>query len=411
MEKNLERKIKRFVYATTHRFFAVVQPAFQEVCRKELEAENIQVSGEVEGGIEFEGKLEEGWKANLLLRSASRVYCRVGKFRAGAREEFYRKARNIPWELWISPHLPLRIEAVARSSRIHHEGVLRDTVYEAITDRFFQEGMSPPPCLREEEEGDVQRVLVRSNNAQCEISLDMSGKGLHRRGYRKETGEAPIREDLAAALLILLGWKGKGVLCDPMTGSGTFSIEGALIACQIPPGWNRTFVFQYWPSFREARWNYLKRSLEKEPCKTACCFASDMDGKILSSARRNAASAGIEEKICFEQRDFFSLNGKEVFDRFSVGEETEKYLVLNPPYGKRLERDRQQYVRIGKHLQKAFSDWKTLVIAPAQVPLSEISKPTGRIVGFRHGGEKVYAIISQAVRKKYIDIMPIPGVE
>ena len=100
-----------------------------------------------------------------------------------------------------------------------------------------------------------------------------------------------------------------------------------------------------------------------------------------------------------------------MFDRFSVGEETEKYLVLNPPYGKRLERDRQQYVRIGRHLQKAFSDWKTLVIAPAQVPLSEISKPTGRIVGFRHGGEKVYAIISQAVRKKYIDIMPIPGVE
>jgi putative N6-adenine-specific DNA methylase len=393
MEKRLERKIKRFVYATTHRFLAVVQPAFQEVCRKELESENIQVSGEVEGGIEFEGKLEEGWKANLLLRSASRVYCRMGKFRAGAREEFYRKARNIPWELWISPNLPLRIEAVARSSRIHHEGVLRDTLYEAIVDRFVHEGIYPPSFFREEEEGAVQRILVRSNEAECEISLDMSGKGLHRRGYRKETGKAPIREDLAAALLILLGWKGKGILCDPMTGSGTFAIEGALIASQIPPGWNRTFVFQYWPSFREARWNYLKRSLKKEPGETVCCFASDTDEKILSSALRNAASAGIEKKICFEQRDFFSLNGKDVLERLNAGGETEKYLVLNPPYGKRLERDRQQYGRIGRHLQKAFSGWKALVIVPSEVPLSEISKSIGRIIGFRHGGEKIHAII------------------
>ncbi|MCX7787451.1 MAG: hypothetical protein N2442_07125 [Spirochaetes bacterium] len=424
MAGNLEKRIKRHILSKTYRFLGVTQPAFRDTAKKELKEEGFEVVREVEGGIEFEGDLQEGWRANLVLRTISRVYCRIDSFRAGAREELYRKARGIPWELWIHPKGVLRVESSAHASRIHHEGVIRETLMEAIYDRWEEAGFSVntqhiPRTVKdikgivpakfqehggEEQEEPIQRVLVHSERHQCTISLDMSGDGLYRRGYRSIPGEAPIREDLAAALLMELGWKGKGILCDPMTGSGTFAIEAALIGVRIPPGWNRRFQFQDWPSFRENRWAFIKKqtiSQHRSPLlgnEKPFCFASDQEMSALEAARVNSRSAGVEEFILFEQKDFFSLNAEYVMSRLEKGEKEgkdtcERFLVLNPPYGKRLEVDRTYHLHLWEHIRKNFPHWKVLLLLPASIDLSHRSREIGKRILFRHGGLRVQAFL------------------
>lgn len=421
----VEKRVKRHILSKTYRFLGVVQPAFRETAKKEMRVEGFSVVGEGEGGVEFEGTLEEGWRANLVLRTVSRVYCRIDSFRAGAREELYRKAKTIPWELWIDPTVPVRVEASAHRSRIHHEGRMRETLREAIQDRWKEAectdvhrkiGMSEG----EVEGEDSQRVLIHSEGNRCTISLDMSGEGLYRRGYRSLPGEAPIREDLAASLLWEWGWKGEGILCDPMTGSGTFSIEAIQMGLRIPPGGNRAFRFQTWPSFREGRWNFIKKqalaktgpgNFPASPVvRSPLCFASDWKPEALTIARVNCRTSGVEEYILFELKDFFSLDGEYVVSRIqSAGMEPEhagnsedkdssrigenRFLVLNPPYGKRLGVEGSYYHRLWEHIRKGFPHWKVLLLLPVSVDVSDLAggRVLRRIV-FRHGGLRIQAL-------------------
>ncbi|GAB4364434.1 MAG: THUMP domain-containing protein [Spirochaetales bacterium] len=437
MDMNPEKRIRRHILSKSYRFLAVVQPAFRDTTMKELAEKGFSIVGAVESGVEFEGRMEEGWRANLLLRTVSRVYCRIESFRAGAREELYRKALGIPWELWIDPHIPLRVESSARGSRVHHEGVLRDTIREAIHHRWKESGtdiprqgrsigenMEEPENLGGPEEHLVQRVLVHSEGSRCTLSLDMSGEGLYRRGYRTIPGEAPIREDLAASLLLELGWRGEGILCDPMTGSGTFAIEGSLMAEGIPAGWNRRFQFQNWPSFRENRWNYIRKqaisalswdtgtgqSMETyHPSKSPSggkeglygCFASDVDARAVQTARRNSTDAGVEECIHLEEKDFFTIDGEFVESRIrefrkSKVHSRSRFLVLNPPYGKRLGIDGEYFRRLWTHIHTAFPHWKILLLLPASVDLTGMpgSKRARRLL-FRHGGLRIQALFLQ----------------
>lgn len=411
MEGKVEKRVKRHILSRTYRFLGVIQPAFREIARREMEEEGFRGLEEVDAGIEFEGPLEEGWRANLVLRTISRVYCRVDSFRAGAREELYRKARGIPWELWIPPGVPLRVDASAHASRIHHEGILRKTLLEAICDRFKEVGCPVPMESRIQESVEpenwkdpAQRILVHSEGHRCTISLDMSGEGLYRRGYRAIPGEAPIREDIAAALLRELGWKGCGILCDPMTGSGTFPIEGSLMDLKIPPGWNRRFQFQTWPSFLERRWNFLRkqegsRALQfpQDRAGHPNCFASDRDATAIERAKANSRAAGVEARILFEQKDFFSLNAEYVESRIlrekkEVEASGERFLVLNPPYGKRLEVDEEYPIRLWEHIRKSFPHWRVLLLSPSSVDFNSLSNAVLRKIIFRHGGLRVQAL-------------------
>ena len=444
MEGNVEKRVKRHILSKTYRFLGVVQPAFREIAKREMKEEGFSVVGEVDGGVEFEGSLEEGWRANLVLRTISRVYCRIDSFHAGAREELYRKAKGIPWELWIPLDIPLKVESSAHASRIHHEGVMRETLLEAIHDRFreagcvdstssekMQEPVSPfrQPGSREISRGTfkdqpevdrggeipVQRLLLHSEGNRCTVSLDMSGEGLYRRGYRLRTVEAPIREDIASTLLFEWGWMGQGILCDPMTGSGTFAIEGIRMGLGIPPGWNRTFQFQTWPSFREPRWTFVKKqAVSRYPMRIQAiegrfsdctrkrnlfCFASDWNPEAVEAARANSRCASVEEYALFEQKDFFSLTGDYVESRIlsvskDVKKTSERFLVLNPPYGKRLEADKEYPLHLWEHIRKCFPQWKVLLLLPASIDTTSLSctDTTGKRIIFRHGGLRIQAL-------------------
>jgi putative N6-adenine-specific DNA methylase len=396
MQKDLSsfaKRIRRQVTSRDSTFLAVSQAALQPLCGGELEENGFSVLGITDGGVEFAGSLREGWRANLALRIPSRVYCRITRFRAGAREELFRRVAGFPWELWLPPETGIRLEVRVRLSRLRHEGAAAEAFFDGVRRHYEELHLSPPREFSPGGESGCQRALMRVIDNTCEVSLDMSGMPLYSRGYRTGGGKAPVRESLAAALLREMGWKGEGIFADAMTGSGTFAIEAALIAAGIPPGANRSFQFQAWPSFSQAPWDYIK----KKACDPAAAFgsgekkrfllASDTSGEALTLAKRNAARAGISENILWETRDFFAWTGEKIRTLSGAEKDAPAYLVLNPPYGKRLEGGGETFYReLGRHIQKNFRGWKVLVLFPGSAELKAFSLQPARLLRPRHGG-------------------------
>lgn len=389
-----DKRLKRRVLGREFVFLAVVQPAFLKVCREELTEWGFRVTGETDGGLEFAGSLKEGWRANLVLGTASRVYVRVCRFRAGAREELFKKVSAFPWELWL-PALPLRVESRVIASRLQHEGASSEAFVEGLGRHYAELGL-PAPRLAETGE-ESQRALLRLERNICEISLDMSGSPLYERGYRNSGAQAPIRESLACALLREAGWRGRGILADCMTGSATFSVEASLRGAGIPPGGARVFRFQSWPSFGEASWAYMKKAaLSRGREASFKVFASDISADALALGKENAEKAGVSGFITWEETDFFSLDSRAVLGRLGLvnggsGDEG-PFLVINPPYGKRLSGgDEDFFRRLGKHCRKNFPGWKVLALFPDEASLAAFGGKAEKLLRFRHGGLRITA--------------------
>ncbi|MCE5336616.1 MAG: hypothetical protein LLG06_18720, partial [Desulfobacteraceae bacterium] len=239
-DRAFQRRIKNHVTGPLHRFAAVVPQEVAPVCLREIESLGIQGAEITEAGVEFPGKLKDAYACNLWLRTASRVLCRLSEFRAGISEEFFYKVTQVPWELWLDPALPLDVESHVEYSRISHEGkaaeLLEDGIRKVFRDRGTAGGMGS-------EKGEAQRIILRIVRNHCRISLDTTGAHLHQRGYRSVHSGAPLRETLAAAILLRAGWSGDRPLIDGMCGAGTFPVEAALIARKLPPGLFRKFLF------------------------------------------------------------------------------------------------------------------------------------------------------------------------
>ncbi len=384
----LRKRIKRHLLSKDHVFLAVVQPALRGVCRFELERQGFKTLGDTDGGVEFGGRLEEGWRANLVLRTPSRVYCRLADFRARSREELFGKASSFPWELWLDPGMPREAEAVIRRSRLRHEGEAVLTLMEAVDRRFRDAGIAPTTAT-DGEGGLRQRILLRAEENRCLISLDTTGDALYERGYRIEPADAPIRETLAAALVLESGWKGDVPLVDGMTGSGTLAVEAAMIAADLPPGRNRSFLFQRWPSFRENAWRVLAARSGAFGVGVSDGFPSvvavEIDERTLESAKRNAGRAGVAHLIDFRSGDFFEFSAEGT--RAGGG-----LLLLNPPYGKRLGEGGPDFYRnLGSHCRRAFRSWKACVLFPSRGCAEAFGGSPERQLRFRHGGMAVTA--------------------
>ena len=392
LPKALQRRIKRHVQAREHRFALVVPSELATFCRQELAAIGIQDCSITEAGVEFWGSMESCYLATLWSRTASRVLCRVHQFRAGVLEELFHKVSHFPWELWINPVIPLQIDSHVRFSRIEHEGRVQETVLKAIQRCFASQGL-PVPSLAsstplenaQDSDPDVQarqRILVHLVENHCEISLDTTGAHLHRRGYRLRHAGAPLRETLAAATLIRSGWQADMPLVDGMCGAGTIAIEAALMARRIPPGMNRSFLFERWPSFAAARWEYLRRKAREAIRERARApiIGVDAQGEAIEIAQDNARRAGLSEDISWEVTDFFSYEPSRHALRPGV-------LILNPPYGKRLETaGREFYERLGLHVRTLYRGWRIAVLAPERSLLQQVGLPRLRIWQIPHGG-------------------------
>jgi putative N6-adenine-specific DNA methylase len=334
--------------------FAAVPRGAEEVCQQELRSLGIEGASAVRGGVSFVTNREGLYRANLWLRSASRVLVSLAAFPCASQDELYAGVHAIAWPGLITPAMTLAVDCTLRDSALTHSGFVALKTKDAIVDRIREECGSRPNVNTSSP--DVRINIHLAKNV-CTVSLDSSGESLDRRGYRLERNEAPLRETLASAIIGLTGWDGSVPLADPMCGSGTIPIEAALLAARSAPGRKRSFGFQTWLDFDSRLWERItseaENGIRKLPLGLITGF--DLDDRALKLARRNAENAGFEGQL-----HFFHSSLEEFKPEGDKG-----VVIINPPYGKRLgeeEELKELYCRIGDILKQRCRGWTGFVL-------------------------------------------------
>jgi 23S rRNA (guanine2445-N2)-methyltransferase / 23S rRNA (guanine2069-N7)-methyltransferase len=344
----------------SHRFIASSPRGFGDILANELRAYGGADVRERALGVEFAGPLAVAYRACLESRVASRVFLIIADLDAASDAQFYDGVRAIDWRAHIDPARTLACDFTGRHPQITHTrfGALR--LKDAICDQLRDATGHRPDIAPERP---AVRMHAHANGPRVTVSLDLSGEGLHRRGYRAQAGEAPLRENLAAGILVRAGWidksKAAAEFLDPMCGSGTLAIEAAMIAGEIAPGARRHyFGFFGWLGHERVTWETLKRdALAREHRPTLRLRGLDADASVLAAARENAARAGLSDAITFE-------TGR-LADARPAGEGT-GFLGTNPPYGVRLDdRDtaRALMKQLGGVLRANFAGWDAAILA------------------------------------------------
>ena len=293
------------------RFFATSAKGVEPILAKELKELGIENLQAVSGGVYFEGSMESLYRANLWLRTANRVLMPLAEFPCHTPQVLYQNAREIRWNERISARQTLAVDCNCRDSAITHARYAALKIKDAIVDQIRDTTGSRPNV-------DTQNPDIRVNahiaNDICNLSLDASGDGLHVRGYRRQTTEAPIRETLAAAIVELVDWNAEGFFIDPMCGSGTILIEAALKALNYAPGLlrvgNQSFGFQRWREFNQVHWNEIVNEArsqirEKIPGRL---LGYDLSRTAVSIAKTNADAAGLTNRIRLLRGDVLNLS-------------------------------------------------------------------------------------------------------
>jgi putative N6-adenine-specific DNA methylase len=364
--------------------FAVTAPGLESLTGRELAQLGLLPSGTEPGGVAFQGSLIDVARANLWLRTATRVLVRLGSFHARALGELERKSAKLPWRDWLAPGVPLAVRVTCRKSRLFHQ--------RAVAERIVAAAGAPGATVAgaapdDEEECPGQLVVVRVFRDECTVSLDSSGALLHRRGYRLQTAKAPLRETLAAGLLIASGWHPDEPLIDPFCGSGTIPIEAALLARRLPPGGRRDFAFQRWPSWDAARWPGLLQqaneiALARAP---APIVGADRDAGAIAAARANADRAGVADDVEFRHAALSALTPPA-----GLG-----HLVTNPPYGVRVGEAaalRDLYARLGQVARERLAGWHVSLLVPSTAPERATGLGFRPVLRTRNGGLAVRGV-------------------
>jgi putative N6-adenine-specific DNA methylase len=337
----------------TIEFFASAAPGSEEAVRDELSELGFRRVRLNRGGIPFFGDWAEGWRACFESRTAQRIMAVMGRFPAADAQGLYDGVRQVDWSPFLGPDHTLAVSAFVHSSAITHSGFAALRVKDAIVDQLRDRGGRRPDVQREDPDVRVFLYLVQDR---ATLYIDLAGEALFRRGYRTGTGEAPLKETLAAVVLRLAGWDRETPLVDPMCGSGTLAIEAALWAGSVPPGLLRTrFGFERWAGFDAAaaaavarlRGELRQQAHGQHPGITAM----DADAAVLEQAKTNARQAGVH--IRFRQAQIRDLRPDGGAPRL---------LVANPPYGERLEADNRLYQEMATALRR-LSGWRLALLA------------------------------------------------
>ena len=371
-----------------YHLFAVSPPGLEPYTARELTQLGIppgdgQSSAQPfeHGGIEFSGDLDALYRANLYTRTASRILLRFGQFHAASFSELDKGIKKLPWARYLSPGTACAIRVTCHKSRLYHSSAVAREIATSISaylrhpiqqTRFDENASNVLPQL----------IVVRLNNDQCTISIDTSGAHLHRRGYRLATAKAPLRENLAAGLLMASGWDMDSPLLDPFCGSGTIPIEAALMALHIPPGAVRRFAFMDWPGYQAERWEaILTESKRQITNHTTLIQASDRDAGAITLARANAERAGVATSIEFSHRAISAIEPS-----------AHGYLVTNPPYGLRVSKNkdlRNLYAQLGKVLRKRCPGWTVAILCNDFSLLRQLGIPLNTELSLVNGGVSV----------------------
>ena len=314
---------------------------------------------EAPGGVYFSGEQDTLYRAHLKLRTGNRILLPLRSFPCRNPEELYENIHKFKWETFLRPGLTFAVDCTLSgrlSPTLSHSQYAKLKAKDAIVDRLREKTGSRPNV--DVEDPDISVVLYVRDGI-CTLNMDATGLSLHERGYRPNDAKAPLKETLAAGILQLAGWDPSTPLVDPMCGSGTLLAEGALLATRTAPGvYRERFNFMNWPDFYAPRWEMVQAEAEAEHIDPVPgqIFGFDQDGDALKQSRYSLRSLGLAESITLEKRRF------EDFELPNV--EKPGLIVMNPPYGERLEEVeslKPLYKAIGDTLKQKCKGWRAAV--------------------------------------------------
>ncbi len=380
--------------------FVTCAPGLEPVVAAELRGLGFSPLRPEPGGVELQADRNHLYRANLWLRTATRVQVHIAQFPAQAFYELERQARKIPFERFLAPGQPVRLSVSCHKSRLYHSGAVAERVLEAIERRVKRLGKAEVESGHEEEadEGSgAQRFVVRIIKDRCTISADSSGEQLHRRGYRQAVSQAPLRETVAAAMLLALGYDGSTALLDPMCGSGTIVLEAGLIARKLAPGLRRSFAFERWPDHDPALWAQLKeKALQAAlPAAKVPLVGSDHARASIAAALSNAERAGLSGDVRFEVKEL-----SELADPGGPG--GPGLLATNAPYGIRVGEKEQLdglYGKLGELFRHRLPGWKLGVLLADRKLEKALGVPVREKFETKSGG----------VRVRLVESVPLPA--
>jgi putative N6-adenine-specific DNA methylase len=306
-----------------------------------------------------------------------RILSPIHSFPAYNERDFYRVVREIDWREYLQVNGSLAVDAITQGTVFRHSHYMALATKDAIVDQFRDRYGRRPDV---DTVSPTLRLNLHINGTQCELSADASGDSLHKRSYRKDTVEAPLNEVLAAGMLLLAGWNGRGSFVDPMCGSGTLPIEAALIALQIPPQYLRPgFGFFRWPDFDEKLWQSVRGEADarRQESFEFPILASDKDSRARNATAVNVMAAGLEKVIRIEKMPFEQL----------LPPEPPGLMVSNPPYDERLKIESVAafYKGIGDRLKQAWPGWDAWLISANREALKHVGLRASRRVTLFNG--------------------------
>ncbi|UNC92691.1 THUMP domain-containing class I SAM-dependent RNA methyltransferase [Candidatus Contubernalis alkaliaceticus] len=324
---------------------AVVAEEVKDLGYKDIKVEN--------GKVTFLGDWEALCRANLWLRVADRVRLKVGEFKAVTFEELFEQTKALPWPELIPGDAEFPVEGKSVKSGLFSvsdcQAIVKKAVVESMKKKYRSQWF--------EEKGPLYKIEVALLKDTAVLTLDTTGAGLHKRGYRELSSFAPLKETLAAALIKLSHWRADMILVDPFCGSGTIPIEAALIGQNVAPGMNREFVSESWPNIPRQVWRTARKETHDlakfdQPLEI---IGTDINEKVLGLARKNAFEAGVDQGIHFQKMSFNEFRSRKKYGKF----------ICNPPYGERLGQLKEvesMYRELGKFL-KEFDTWSYYILS------------------------------------------------
>lgn len=339
---------------TKYELIAPCHFGLESVLKKEINDLGYEISCVEDGKVTFIGDGEAICRANIGLRTTERVLIKVARFKAITYDELFESVKKIEWEnfipkdgkFWVTKASSIKSKLFSPSDI---QRIVKKAIVERLKDKYKIEWF--------EESGDEYPLRVFFMKDEVIITLDTSGESLHKRGYRKQIAKAPISETLAAALIMLTPWNKDRILVDPFCGSGTFPIEAALMAANIAPGMNRSFISENWTNIinKKEWYNAFDEANDLVNDKVEVDIQGyDIDGKVVKSARQNAIDAGVGHLIHLQERPLSSLSHPKKYG----------FIITNPPYGERLEEKENLpilYREFGKRF-KGLDSWSAYII-------------------------------------------------
>lgn len=351
--------------------FLATVPGLEAALQREAHSKGFKHAKSTAGGVTVAGDWAEVWRANLELRGTSKVLVRLGNFKVQHLAKLDKRARAFPWAKTLRPDVPVKVDVTCKKSRIYHDKAAAERIEKAIRATLGAE-ISPEATVC---------IKARIFDDTCTISVDTSGELLHKRGHKEAVNKAPMRENLAALLLMECGYTGTEPVVDPMCGSGTFVIEAAEMAVNLAPGRSRSFAFEGLKTFDAAAWQAMKARGQETEAGSPRFHGFDRDAGAVKMSAANADRAGVPDLTLFSRQTISALTCPE-------GEAG--LVIINPPYGARIGEVKKLtslYQSLGATLASRFAGWRVGLVTNSR----ELAKATGlpfsrKTTSFSHGG-------------------------